>query len=108
MSTADKQTAENRIGAGKAGPGRPAGTPNRITNLVKDAIIHAAEVVGSDGNGKDGLAGYLEAIARNEPRSFTQLLGRVLPMQVEAAVAVEHRSKEQRDAAIAAFMRADT
>lgn len=44
----------------------------------------AAEVRGADGKGKDGLVGYCLWLARKQPKSFATLLGRVLPMQVEA------------------------
>jgi len=75
--------------------GRKPGTPNKVSKLLKDAVLLAAEQVGfitykHDKKGKlvvsatgvDGLAGYLKYLAINEPRSFAVLLGRVLPMQV--------------------------
>ncbi|WP_423066157.1 hypothetical protein [Devosia sp. CN2-171] len=94
------------IGSGRAGPGRPAGSVNKVTGALKEAILLAAQSVGEDGEGKDGLEGYLRDIARNEKRSFVALLGRVLPMQVEASVERSKVTKEQRDAALAAAMRA--
>lgn len=75
MTTADKETA--RIGQGKPGPGRPKGTPNRTTALLKDAILQAATRAG-DGD----LAAYLEQQARENPAPFMSLLGKVLPLQV--------------------------
>lgn len=66
----------------KAGPGRPKGSPNKTTALLKEAIIMAAEQVGSDGSGKDALTGYCVFLAKNEPKAFSALLGRVLPLQV--------------------------
>lgn len=65
-----------------AGKGRKAGTPNKTTKLLKEAILAAAEVRGSDGKGKDGLTGYCLWLARKQPKSFAALLGRVLPMQI--------------------------
>jgi hypothetical protein len=73
---ADKQTA--KIGEGKPGPGRPKGLPNRTTALLKDAILKAGEKAG----GKDGLVGYLETQAKENPGPFMALLGKVLPMQM--------------------------
>ena len=73
-----KQTAENAIGKGKPGPGRPKGVPNKSTQLLKDAILAAATKAG----GKDGLVGYLNAQATANPQSFLPLLGKVLPLQV--------------------------
>lgn len=68
--------------AGKRGPGRPKGAPNKTTALLKDAIVKAAEAVGEDGRGKDNLVGYCKKLAKEEPKAFASLLGRVLPMQV--------------------------
>lgn len=73
-----KQTAENQIGKGKPGPGRPKGVPNKTTALLKDAILQAAEQAGGDG----GLVDYLKVQALANPQSFLPLLGKVLPMQV--------------------------
>lgn len=66
----------------RKGAGRPAGSPNKTTALLKEAIIKAAESVGSDGEGKDSLIGYCTFLAKSEPKAFAQLLGKVLPMQV--------------------------
>ena len=74
----EKQTAENAIGKGKPGPGRPKGVPNKTTQLLKDAILSAAAAAGGD----DGMVGYLTTQARDNPQSFLPLLGKVLPMQL--------------------------
>jgi hypothetical protein len=57
--------------------GRKAGTPNKTTALLKDAILKAAT---DAGNGD--LAGYLQRQAQENPAAFMALLGRVLPLQV--------------------------
>jgi len=49
---------------------------------LKDAILLAAEAVGRDGKGLDGLVGYLTSAAINHPKNFLFLLARVLPYQV--------------------------
>jgi hypothetical protein len=72
-----KQTAENLIGKGQAGPGRPKGVPNKTTQLLKDAILKAAT---DAGNGD--MAAYLKKQALENPGPFMALLGKVLPMQV--------------------------
>ncbi len=71
-----KQTRE--IGKGGPGPGRPKGVPNRTTTLIKDAIIAAAQAAGGD----EGMAGYLQQQAKDNPGPFLALLGKVLPMQL--------------------------
>lgn len=62
--------------------GRKKGTPNKVGVTLKEAILAAAAKVGENGRGRDGLEGYLKFLAREEPRTFGALLGRVLPMQL--------------------------
>jgi hypothetical protein len=76
MADGDKETL--KIGAGKPGPGRPKGVPNKATGLLKDAIIQAAEAAG----GKGGMVGYLTKQATENPGPFMALLGKVLPTQI--------------------------
>lgn len=64
----------------RPGPGRPKGSVNKTTALLKDAILKAAEQAG--GGGEDGLVNYLTAQAAESPNAFLSLLGKVLPMQV--------------------------
>lgn len=59
-------------------PGRPKGSPNKTTALLKDAILQAAEAAGN----KDGMVGYLTRQAKENPAAFMTLLGKVLPMQI--------------------------
>ena len=65
-----------------AGKGRPKGSTNKTTALLKEAILLAAEQVGENGSGKDGLVGYLREVARADAKAFSSLLGRVIPLQV--------------------------
>lgn len=77
-SEAVKETL--KIGEGKPGPGRPKGVPNKSTQLLKDAILLAAQRAGGDG--EEGIASYLQVQARENPGPFMALLGKVLPMTV--------------------------
>ena len=59
------------------GPGRPKGTPNKVTKELKEMILHAL----------DGAGGveYLQERA-NDPRTasaFLSLVGKVLPMTMQ-------------------------
>ena len=68
-----KKTAENVIGKGKAGPGRPKGVANKSTTALKDMILKALD----DAGGID----YLATQARETPTAFLTLVGKVLPLQ---------------------------
>lgn len=68
-------------GGKRPGAGRPKGVPNKLTALLKDAILKAAELAGEDGKGKNGMVGYLTAQASANPGPFMTLLGKVLPIQ---------------------------
>jgi hypothetical protein len=76
------------------GPGRPKGVPNKTTALLKDAILKAAEEAGGD----NGLVGYLQLQAKENPGPFMALLGKVLPMQIagENGGPVEHVHRIER------------
>lgn len=60
-----------------AGKGRPKGSLNKTTALLKDAILKAVADAG-DGD----MAVYLRQQAIENPGPFMALLGKVLPMQV--------------------------
>src|SRR4051794_2695046 len=79
--------------------GRKMGSVNKTPRLLKEAIILAAELEGSNQNGKDKLVGFLRRVARDDLRGFVMLLGRVLPLQVETKsdmrVEVPYRSLDE-------------
>lgn len=83
---ANERSASKVVGSAakppNAGKGRKKGVPNKTTAALKEAILAAAEQVGADGNGEDGLTGYLVHIAKNDIKAMAGLLGKVLPMQV--------------------------
>lgn len=58
--------------------GRQAGTPNRTTQAVKDAVVEAFD--------RAGGVDYLVQLAKNDPRTFCGLIGKVIPLQVDATV----------------------
>ena len=76
--------AEPKVGPnrGNAGKGRPKGTPNKTTTALKEAILAAAEQHGYDGEGDNGLQGYLYKVASEDVKAFSGLLGKVLPLTV--------------------------
>ena len=67
--------------------GNREGSPNKVSRVLKEAIILAAEAAGSDKKGKDKLVGYLYMLAiKPDPILFVSLLRAVLPLQVTADV----------------------
>lgn len=66
------------MAVGRKTGGRAKGTPNKLTATLKDAILMAAE-----GAHPDGMTGYLQQQAQENPTAFLTLLGKVLPMQVQ-------------------------
>lgn len=59
--------------------------PNKITADLKQGIVGAAAELGYDGKGKGGVQGYLKMLAEDYPKQFTSLLGRVIPLQINAS-----------------------
>jgi UDP-apiose/xylose synthase len=62
--------------------GRVPGVPNKLTKDLKTGIIDGAAAHGADGQGKDGLGGYLSMCATRFPKAYMQLLGKLVPMQL--------------------------
>jgi hypothetical protein len=80
--------------------GRKKGTPNKTSGLLKEAILLAAQEAGKKlhPNDDDGLVAYCRFLAMEHPTTFSNLLGRVLPMQVTGAnggpIEVNHKGLE--------------
>ncbi len=67
---------EDRPKKPKAG-GRAAGTPNKVTKTLKEAILGALKDAGGQA--------YLLRVAKDDPKTFCTLIGRVLPLEVSGA-----------------------
>jgi hypothetical protein len=57
----------------KNGRGRTQGAKNKRTSAFAVAFMLAAQQVGEDGRGRNGIVGYLSRIARTEPKLFFRL-----------------------------------
>lgn len=66
--------------------GRPKGAQDKISRDLKNGIIDAAIVHGSDGEGAGGLAGYLFLLAAEHKKTFGNLLMKLLPMNLTGSV----------------------
>jgi hypothetical protein len=80
------QPAHLRPGSFKPGHkkrgGRRRGTPNAISSDYKKAILEAAYRVGNDGNGKDGVGGYIKWVGERHTTIFyTVLWIALLPLE---------------------------
>ena len=62
--------------AGNRGMGRKKGVPNKVTGEVKEMVLRALSNVGGEK--------YLEQQAHENPTAFMTLVGKVLPLQVNA------------------------
>jgi hypothetical protein len=61
--------------------GRKAGTPNKMTAALKDMILQALDEAHPGGS-----VAYLKGQASENPTAFLSLVGKVLPLQVNADV----------------------
>ena len=75
-----QRTADGRFtkGAGGKKKGRPKGSPNRLTQNVRDAIAQAAEGLG----GSARLIAWAKEDPKNEAAFWTSLYPKLLPLQV--------------------------
>ena len=55
--------------------GRAKGTPNRFTTFLKEAIQQSFERLGG--------VSYLEEVGRQDPKTYVQLLSKVLPRNTD-------------------------
>lgn len=62
---------ENLTNAGK---GRPKGVPNKLNASVKEAIVEAFN--------RAGGVDYLVQVAKDDPKTFCALVGKVIPLEV--------------------------
>ena len=77
--------------------GRKRGTPNLFSSDYKKVILEAAYRIGEDGNGKNGVAGYLSWVAEYHPQIFcTLLMNLVTPGNADSDAPEEpHRTIEE-------------
>ena len=80
----------------KAGnPGRPKGTPNKLTASIKDAFRLAFDAIG----GTDALAAW----AKENQTDFYKLAARLIPVEIQGKVTHAVTAKELDDDSLAAI-----
>lgn len=77
----EKETAQKprRVGDGTPGPGRKKGVPNKNTTALKEMILAALDQADPAGS-----VAYLTKQAADNPTAFLTLVGKVLPLDVNA------------------------
>lgn len=63
--------------------GRTKGTPNKLPRILREAVVLVAECHGSDGEGTDGLLGFVRMVWRNYPKVFLKLLTKCLEAELK-------------------------
>lgn len=76
MTVSNLKTDDN--GAIKRGPGRPKGTPNKVSKAVKDVIIEAAERLG----GMNRLVEWAQEDPANEKMFWGTIYPKLIPLTV--------------------------
>jgi hypothetical protein len=66
--------------------GRPVGCRPLLNRSLKEIILEAGARLGSNGRGKDGLIGFIMSVGRKHPTHLLALIGKVLPVELEAPV----------------------
>lgn len=69
----------SKRGGARPGAGRKKGVPNKLTTQLKDMILQALD----EAHPKGSIA-YLKEQASLNPTAFMTLVGKVLPLQVNA------------------------
>ena len=69
------QNAKGIVKEGRAGPGRPPGSVNKVPAQIKDMIATALS--------EEGGVKYFQKIAQEQPVAFCGLIGKIIPLQVE-------------------------
>lgn len=86
LAIADQEVSKNagktgiEVGSGAAGPGRPKGVRNKLTNL-RDSVLEAFDQVG----GTEYLARLANG-TQSDRAAFVGLVSKVLPTQINANV----------------------
>jgi hypothetical protein len=66
--------------------GRPKGVKDRISSDLKKSFIEALRSFGSDGQGTDGIEGFIHYAIRNDLSGVLRVVAKIIPLQVNADV----------------------
>lgn len=82
----DARPRDKRLNNLRNGPGtgRVKGIQNKICRDLKEGLLQGAILHGYDGTGEGGLVGYCLHIAERHPNAYCGLLGKLLPLNLNA------------------------
>jgi len=83
----------------RAGPG----AQNYYTREFKEAIRIAAEQHGADGEGLDGIVGYMRMLASEEKATFASLIRATMPTEMNVREQPKPETEEEVRAALLSF-----
>jgi hypothetical protein len=70
-----------------------AGSAAQDNHFLAEAVLAAAERLGSDNRGKDGATGYCTFLATNRPKQFARLFGPLMMIQEAELQAAEAQAQ---------------
>ena len=71
---------KRKFGGKQPGAGRPKGSKDKVPLAIKEAILAAFN------DPKVGGVDYLITLAKEDPKTFVGLLGRIIPKDINATV----------------------
>jgi ParB-like nuclease domain len=73
----------------KSKRGRPKGSMNKFSRNLREDLMEATERLGRDGEGEDGVVGYLMWLGLAEPKSYAMLLRGMMPAEIRATMTLK-------------------
>ncbi len=76
-------------GGARPGAGRPKGSLNKLNATIKEMLLEAFDDIG----GKK----FLIKVAHEDPKTFCNLIGKLIPNEIAGSVDLKHTMSEMTD-----------